>query len=150
MVKKIVSILSIVALLCIGVFGYGQAETYVCGVGPNPCIVSDVQGVGLFNTQTTGAANTAVAVTLTAAAGKRVVVHSIEARCGTAADTSGLTVTDGGTTIWSTGAAQVLAAVNFVAKWSPGLTAATNSQVVITLAACTVGTGTLIVQASKD
>ena len=108
-----------------------------------------VQGTNLFNTQTTGAATTAVTVTLTALANARVHIYSVEGRCNTAANTSGITVTDGGTTIWSTVATEVLAANNFVRTWPTGLTAATNSQVVITLAACAAGTGTLIVQADK-
>ena len=125
------------------------SETYPCGVGAIPCVNSLAQGATLFNSQTTGAVITAVTVTLTALVGIRSHVYSVEARCNTAANTSGLTITDGGTTIWSTVATEVLAANNFVRNWSPALTAATNSAVVITLAACAAGTGTLIVQADK-
>jgi hypothetical protein len=79
----------------------------------------------------------------------RAHIYHVEARCNTAAATSGLTITDGGTTIWSTVATEVIAANNFVRDFSTGLTGTTNSAVVITLAACTAGTGTLIVQADK-
>ncbi len=111
--------------------------------------VSTVQGVTLFNTQTTGAATTAVVVTLAAAAGQRAHVYSVEGRCNTAANTSSITMTDGGTTVWSTAVAEVLAVSNFVRQWSTGFTGTTNSAVVITLAACAAGTGTLIVQADR-
>jgi hypothetical protein len=111
--------------------------------------VSNTQGPNLFNSQTTGAATTAVTTTLTAVGSQRIHVYEVEGRCNTAANTSGITITDGGTTIWSTVATEVLAASNFVRTWPTGLTAATNSQVVITLAACAAGTGTLIVQADK-
>ena len=103
----------------------------------------------LFNTQTTNGAITAVVTTIAALANTRTHVYSVEARCGTAADTSGITITDGGTTIWTTGIAEVVFGSNYKEKFNPGLTGATNSAIVITLATCTVGTGTLIVQADR-
>lgn len=121
----------------------------VCGMSIGPCASEQVQGTNLFNSQTTGAATTAVVVTIAAVVFSRVHVHAIEARCNTAAATSGLTMTDGGTTVWSTVGTEVIAATNFVRKFDTAYTAATNSAVVITLAACTAGTGTLIVQADQ-
>lgn len=146
--KKLWAAISIVLLIGLPIERSYANEQVVCGIGIVSCSVSLAQGPFLFNTQTTGAG--AVAVTLIAVPGMRTVVHSIEARCNTAAATSGLTITDGGTTIWSTVATEVLAATDFVRNWTPGLTGTTNSQVVITLAACTAGTATLIVQASKQ
>lgn len=104
----------------------------------------------LFNTQTTGGAATAVTVTLTAVAGQRTHIYSLEARCNTATETSNVLISDGGTTIWSSGPLAVTAAAPQYSKyWTTGLTGATNSQVLVTLAACATGTGTLIVQADK-
>lgn len=113
--------------------------------------VSNTQGQNLFNSQTTSAANTAITVTLTAVAAQRVHIYSIEARCNTAAATSDLLVSDGGTTIWTTPPLGVVnAATNFQKTWPTGLTGATNSQMLITLATCgAANTGTLIVQADK-
>lgn len=125
------------------------ADGFACGGGLSSCANSPTQGSIRFNSQTTGAATTAVVVTIAAMAGVRTHIYSVEGRCNTAANTSNITITDGGTTIWSTTAAEVLAATNFVRNWSPGLTATTNSAVVITLAACAAGTGTLIVQADR-
>ena len=139
-----------VCVLVVGMWVPAQAyDGIVCGHGTAPCGTSPIQGFRLQNSQTTGAATTAVPITLAAIVGVRHHVYSVEARCNTAAATSGLTITDGGTTIWSTVATEVLAANNFVRNWSPGLTGAVNSAVVITLAACTAGTGTLIVQSDR-
>lgn len=125
------------------------ADAIVCGHGLAPCGSSPIQGFRLQNSQTTGGAIAAVTVTLAAVTGMRHHIYSVEARCNTAANTSGITITDGGTTIWSTVATEVLAATNFFRKWDPALTGATSSAVVITLAACAAGTGTLIVQADR-
>jgi hypothetical protein len=113
--------------------------------------VVPVQGQNLKNSHTTGAAATAVVVTIAGVASQQVHVYSLEARCNTAADTTtGVTLTDGGTTKWSTGPTDVPAAsVNYGRPWVPGYTAASGATVVITLAACSVGTGTLIVQADQ-
>jgi len=113
-----------------------------------PFAVAPVQGPNLFNSQTTGAANTAVVVTIAAVADVRAHVYRIEANCSAGA--SSVTVTDGGTTVWSTLAGEVGAAARFRQQFTPALTGGTNSAVVITLAACGVGnTGTLIVHADR-
>jgi hypothetical protein len=117
------------------------------GVSLNPLAAAPVQGATLFNSQTTGAANTAVVVTIAAVASTRAHVYNVHAFCS--AGTSTLTVTDGGTTIWGTLAGEITTA-RFEKRWEPGLTGATNSAVVITLATCGVGnTGTLHVQADR-
>lgn len=141
----------LVFLIVLGTVTQSYAEkSILCGTTPIPCQSTPSQGLTLTNSQTTGAATTAVTVTLAALAGARAHVYSVEARCNTAAATSDLLISDGGTTIWSTPPLGVVnAATNFVRVWPVGLTGATNSQVLITLAACTAGTGTLIVQADR-
>jgi hypothetical protein len=101
---------------------------------------------GITNSQTTGAANTAVAVTLTASATQQSFIHSISARCS--AGTATLTVTDGTSTVWSTSTGAVTT-TNFEKYWNTALSSTANADPVITLSACGAGnTGTLIVQAS--
>jgi len=126
------------------------------GFGPvaqgNPQIpfsVAPGQGVNLFNSQTTGAANTAVVVTIAAVADQRAHVDRVEASCAPAG-TASLTITDGGVTVWSTVAAEVGVA-RFRQPFTPkSLTGTTQSAVVITLATCGVGNaGTLIVHADR-
>jgi len=146
--KWIISIVIIASILGISI--QSEAANILCGHGTAPCANSPVEGPVLFNSQTTGAATTAVTVTLTAVTGSRSHIYSIDARCNTAANTSDITITDGGTTIWTSGPLAVTAAAPFYrVVWPVGLTGATNSQVVITLAACAAGTGTLIVEADK-
>jgi len=143
-------ILGLIFLLVICSVGEVIAGNTVCGTSLGTCADTSVQGTGLLNTQTTGAATTAVTVTITAVTGSRAHIYDIEARCNTAAATSDVLVSDGGTTIWSSGLLAVTNAVpQFKKSWPIGLTGATNSQVLITLAACTAGTGTLIVQADR-
>lgn len=146
--KKLLYGLAVSAMLLMSV-PYAKAADVFCGMGTTPCAGSPAQSTTLFNSQTTGGAIAAVAVTIAAVVGTRAHVYSVEGRCNTAANTSGITITDGGTTIWSTVGTEVLAATNFVRNWTPALTGATNSAVVITLAACAAGTGTLIVQADR-
>jgi len=106
-----------------------------------------VQGATLFNTQTTGAANTAVTATIAAAAGTRAHLYAVDASCS--AGTSSVTVQDGATTIWSTTATEV-GTSRLRVTWNPGLTGTTNTAMTVTLAACGVGnTGTLAVQADR-
>ena len=129
---------------------FAQAEGINCGQSLAPCAGSASQGNSLTNSQTTGAAATAVTITLAAIASVRAHVYSIEARCNTAAQTADLTITDGGTTIWTSGPLAVTAAQpQFRREWTTPLTGATASAVVITLSACTAGTCTLIVQTDR-
>ena len=109
-----------------------------------------IQSGTVANSQTTGGATTAVTTTLTGVIGFRWHIYSIEARCNTgAATTAGVSMTDAATTVWSTGATDVPGGtVNYRRPWTPGYTTTLpGTTVVITLAACTAGTGTLIVQA---
>jgi hypothetical protein len=117
------------------------------GISLNPLAAAPVQGATLFNSQATSAVNTAVTVTIAVAASTRAHVYATHAFCS--AGTSTLTITDGGTTIWGTTAGEITTA-RFQRTWTPGLTAETNSQVVVTLATCGAGnTGTLHVQADR-
>jgi hypothetical protein len=113
--------------------------------------VSNVEQQSLFNTSTTGAAATIVTVTLSAVAGQRSHIYSVDGRCNTAAETSSITITDnGGTLIWSSGVAAVTAAAPYYSHtWPTGLTGTTNTVMTINLGACATGTGTLMVQADK-
>ena len=148
--RGVIGVLALISML-ISVPYKSEASNLNCGLTPIPCSDSPSEGLTLFNSQTTGGAVTAVTVTIAAAAGVRTHIYNVEGRCNTAAQTSGITITDGGTTIWSTVATEVLAANNFVRTWPVALTGTTNSAVVITLAACTgaVSTGTLIIQADR-
>lgn len=118
------------------------------GGADNPWQVVPIQRDTLTNSQTTGAANTAVTVTIAAATDQRAHLYKVAARCS--AGTSSLTVQyPSGTTRWSTEAAEVTT-VNFTERWNPGLTTTANTAMVITLATCGVGnTGTLMVQADR-
>lgn len=101
----------------------------------------------LVNSQTTGAADTAVVVTVAAAVDKRAHLYTVDARCS--ASTSNVTVQDGGTTIFSTPAAEVGTA-RLRLQWPVPLTGAPNSALTVTLATCGVGnTGTLSVQSDR-
>lgn len=129
------------------VSGTTTANQGTAAAGTSAWPVAPVQGATLFNSQTTGAADTAVAVTIAAAASTRAHVYNTHVFCSTG--TSTLTITDGGTTIWSTTAGEIGTA-RFEKRWEPGLTGATNSQVVITLGTCgAANTGTLHVQADR-
>ncbi len=120
-------------------------------VNPNTLAVSPVQGATLFNSQTTGAANTAVTVTIAAGAGVRAHVYFIRALCA-AAGTANLTITDGGVTVFQSTAAEVTTTPFYLPMSSAqaALTGNTNSAVVVTLGTCGVGnTGTLTVWADR-
>ena len=133
---------------------YGYSTTLPSGIkvlsrGEIPVI--PIQGGTLSNSQTTGAAATPVAVTLTGIAGFRFHLWSVSARCGTAADTATITVAEGATTRYSSAFTQVALVTqnSFDKTWPTGLTIADGANMVITLGACTAGAGTLIIQADQ-
>jgi len=149
MKRFIIGVVVSIMLLSIPMVSDAQKSFY-CGATPVPCSSAPSQGLTLSNSQTTGAVTTAVVVTLAALTGARAHVYSIEGRCNTAAATSDMTIADGGTTIWTSGPLAVTAAApQFRREWPAGLTGTTNTAMTITLAACTAGTGTLIVQADR-
>lgn len=133
---------------------YGYSTTLPSGIkvlsrGEIPVI--PIQGGTLSNSQTTGAAATAVPVTLTGIAGFRFHLWSVSARCGTAADTATITVAEGATTRYSSAFTQgaLVTQNGFDKTWPTGLTVADGANMVITLGACTAGAGTLIIQADQ-
>jgi len=115
-----------------------------------PFTVAPTQGLNLFNSQATGAANTAVVVTIAAVADQRAHIDRVEASCS--AGTSSLTIVDtsNGVTLWTTLTGEVGVA-RFRQPFTPkSLTGPTQSTITITLAACGVGNaGTLIVHADR-
>lgn len=105
---------------------------------------------GTVTTQTTGATNTAVAISVTGAASTRAHVNGVDAYCS--AGTSGITITTatGTTTIWSTPAAAVGTTL-FSKEFPTALTTTVLADTVtVTLASCGVGnTGTLMVRGGR-
>lgn len=117
------------------------------GSANNPFQVAPDQHALLDNTSQTGAANTAVTATIAPAAGTRAHLRQIAAFCS--AGTAGLTVTDGGTTVWLTPATAVGTTL-FTHQWNTGLSGTTGANIVVTLSTCGGGnTGTLSVQADR-
>ncbi len=122
------------------------AQSNIIPSGP-PQPAALVQPANTFNSQTTGAANTAVTVTIAAANGQRGALYSLAARCS--AGSASLTVKDGATDIYSTQSGGVTTS-NFTQQWHTPLAASLNADLAITLSACGAGnTGTLSVQASR-
>lgn len=121
----------------------------VPGSGSSVWNVAPSQGVTLFNSQTTGAADTAVTVIISAAVDVRAMLYSLEAQCS--AGSSSITVQSGATTIFTSMGNNVPAAPNtYRREWTVPLTGPANTTMTITLASCGVGnTGTLHVQASR-
>lgn len=143
--KKIWGLTLAILLWLVGMAWAGQSVS--CGIGYGPCINVTGQGSVISNSQTTGAANTAVVVTLAAVGQTSWRIQSVDAWCS--AGTSSITITDGGTQIWSTVAAEVTTA-HLRYTWPVSLTGQRSNAVVITLATCGVGnTGTLAVQADR-
>jgi hypothetical protein len=106
-----------------------------------------VQGNFLFNSSTTGAANTAVTVTITGASGTRVHVYRVSAFCS--AGTATLTIADGATTKYTSTTGGV-GTTEFVFSATAGLTISTGSNAVVTLTACgAANTGTVNVEADQ-
>lgn len=100
----------------------------------------------IFNNQTTGAANTAVTTTFTQGTGTAWRILSIAAYCS--AGSASLTVTDGGTTVWSTPAGTIT--TSLVSFTWPIPVMLVGAAPAITLGACGASnTGTLIIQAAN-
>jgi len=98
-------------------------------------------GIASANTSTTGANNTAVTLTIPAAASQRGKIHSVSAFCSSGS--ASISITDGGTTIFTTENTFVTTTIKSL-TWIPALTGALNSAMVITLSTCGVGNaGTL-------
>jgi hypothetical protein len=118
----------------------------LCPSNNNPTPQGTIQ-FNPLNGEGVSAANAPVTVTLTGSQTNRYAVYSVSARCS--AGTSGITITQAGTTIWSTGAAEVTT-TTFKFQWNPGLTLGPGQTLVITLATCgAANTGTLDTQVSQ-
>lgn len=117
-----------------------------------PWAVNPVQRPTILNSSTTGAANTAVTVTLAATANQRSHIYSIEAYCSAGAGAADLTITDVAAVVFRIAAAGIPAAPAVARReWPVGLTnILVNSNLVIVAPACGVGnTTTLNVQADR-
>lgn len=112
---------------------------------PNPTVPAQRQPMN--SGQLTAATNTAVVYTITGVTNARVRLMSFKARCS--AGTSTVTITDGGTTVWST-TAGAIGTSDGGAVWMVPESRSVGGTVVVTLGACGVGnTGTLNVQADQ-
>jgi hypothetical protein len=108
---------------------------------------SSVQGATLFNAQASSGSNTALVVTIAAAASTRAHLYKLQVLC-VGGGTTSATVTDGATVISSMSAPQN-GMVN-TETWPVGLTGTTNTNMVLTLNACgTGGTGVMTYQADR-
>ena len=97
------------------------------------------------NQEVTSGTNSPVSVTLTATSATRARVYMIQARCS--AGTAGITITDGATQTWSTGATEV-GTTTFKQPFVPGYAGTRGNSMTITLTTCGGGnTGPLDVQA---
>lgn len=117
-----------------------------------PWFTTPVQRPTIFNTSTTGAANTAVVVTIAASLAQRAHVYVIEAFCA-AAGTAQMTIQDAAATIYLSPAAGIpTAPATLRREWTPApLTSTlTNTAMTLTAGACGAGnTTTLHVQADR-
>lgn len=116
-----------------------------------PWVFAPAQRPTIFNSSTTGAANTAVVTTIAAAVATRVHVYAIEAFCA-AAGTAQMTIQDGATTIYLSPAAGIpTAPATLRREWNPPLTSSVvNTAMTLTAAACGAGnTTTLHVSADQ-
>lgn len=102
------------------------------------------------NTQVNSASNAATTIQIAAAANQRARLYSLSARCqGGAAPRSSVTVTNGGTAIWSTGAASV-STTNYEKSWTVPLMGSVNSAMVVSIEPCgTDSVGILSIQADR-
>jgi hypothetical protein len=102
------------------------------------------------NTQVNSASNAATTIQIAAASNQRARLYSLSARCqGGAAPRSSVTITNGGTAIWSTGAASV-STTNYEKTWTVPLMGSPNSAMVVAIAACGADSvGILSIQADR-
>jgi hypothetical protein len=118
-----------------------------CATGSTCVAVSPQQAGTLNNSSTASSTNAAVTVTISAAAATKVHIYQVSAWCS--AGTSNLVIKDGSTTIWQTPATAIGTTLSTFSFAVP-ITISTNSNGVITLAACGASnTGTLNVQADQ-
>ncbi len=117
----------------------GLVCAFATSAAAQPAFVPSQAG-NTKNQEVVSGSGAAVSVTLTATPRTRARLYSWSARCGAAS--ANVTVTDGGTTIWSSSAAFV-GATTVSVTWNPGLAGGLGNNLVITLGACSGGVGTL-------
>jgi hypothetical protein len=112
-------------------------------------VIGPIQPIGQqTNVQAVSNTNASVTAGATGVAGQRGMLFSLNARCS--AGTAGITIVDGGTTIWSSGTTEV-GTTSFSKFWPTGLASSPGNGLSVTLSACGAGnTGTLDVQASTE
>lgn len=144
MKKTLAALLLVAALIPLPAW----ADLTVSGTLSVSPSVSPVQGSNPVNSSTTGAANTAVSATVTGVAGKQTHIYYVLAVCSAPpAAALALTVTDGGTTVFST----IVGNQGNVQQWPVALTGTVGGTMVVTMGACGAGiTGTLNVQADQQ
>lgn len=124
--------------LCIGLLFFVSSAAWA-----QPAMVPTQAG-NTKNQQVAVLAGASV-VTLTGGLHTRGHLYSLDAFCS--AGTATLTITDGGTQIWSSVSGAVGTSV-FTKAWNPSLTGTISANLVVTLGTCGGGnTGTLSVQA---
>jgi len=137
---------NLVRLRCSGgcsVSGAGHYSAYYFFFPPGGAAPPTIQPASTKNSEST-AVNGTVTTTLTITQSQRAHLFSVNARCS--AGTAGLTVADGSTQIWSSGATEV-GTTTFKYQWDPGLASSPGNNLVIALTTCGVAnTGTLDVQ----
>lgn len=131
-----------------GVSASNFSLDYVFATDPKGFLPASAQPPPASNSQATSGTDAAVTATLAASGTvySRPYLYRVSARCS--AGTSSVTVANGATTVWTTGAAEV-GTTNSTFTWNPGLVGSANTNMTVTLATCGGGnTGTLMVQAS--
>ncbi len=110
--------------------------------------VTPEQAGTLLNSTTTGATNTAVTKTIASVTNQRIHLYGLSAFCS--AGSSTVTVSEGGTLVWTSTTGGVGTTMNGAA-WTPvPHTTAPGNNLVVTLATCGGGnTGTLNIEADQ-
>jgi len=124
--------------------GANTTSAYYFFYPPGEATPAPIQPAITKNSEAT-AVNATVTTTLTAIF-VRAHLFTLNARCS--AGTAGVTVQDGATTIWSSGATEV-GTTSFTKAFNPGLASSPGNNLVISLTTCgAANTGTLDVQGS--
>jgi len=122
-----------------------NAYYYTYPAGQN--LAPSAQPPAVSNSEAVSSTNASVQVSVTAAF-VQASIFSVSARCS--AGTAGLTIKNGSTQIWSSGATEV-GTTTFRFQWNPGLASTLGQALTVTLTACGTGnTGTIDVQGSQN
>lgn len=108
----------------------------------------NIQSGSAFNESQTGASDTAVVTSIAAGTSQQSHIFKVSASCS-ATGTSGITIADGGGTIWQTGTAAV-GQVDFDLTFPNAIVGDQGTTVTVTLATCgPASAGTLNVQGNR-